>query len=180
MAKNKMMTAAIYEDVGTLTVKEIPVPDISGPKDILVKVEASGICGTDVRALSVPPQYQFNKNVVIGHEFAGIVEEAGSDVTRVKEGDRIVIHPNIGCGNCYYCRIGMVNSCESFIHLGDKISGGMAEFVVVEERFVHKIDKKVPPHIAALAEPLACVLNGTSSVRVHPGENAVVFGAGPI
>lgn len=74
----------------------------------------------------------------------------------------------------------MANSCENFIHLGDKISGGMAEFCIVPEEYAHKIDKKIQPHIACLAEPLACVLNGTRTVRVHPGENVVVFGAGPI
>lgn len=180
MAKSKMMTAAVYEGIGTLNIKEIPIPEIKSPDELLIKVEASGICGTDVRALNVPPEYQFNKNVVIGHEFAGIVEEAGKNVTRVQIGDRVVIHPNLGCGNCYYCRIGMVNSCENFIHLGDKISGGMAEYCIVAEKYVHKISKKIPPHIACLAEPLACVLNGTDTVRVHPGENVVVFGAGPI
>ncbi len=138
------------------------------------------ICGTDVRALTDPPAFLFNEGIVVGHEFTGIVKEVGKSVTNVAVGDKVVVHPNIWCGKCYYCRTGHTNLCSNFTHIGDKIDGAMAEYACVPEKMVYKISEQVPSYIACLAEPLACVLNATESVRIHPGETAVILGGGPI
>lgn len=180
MSRKAMMMAAVYEKVGILSIKEVPIPKLKNPEDVLIKVEAISICGTDVRALSDPPEFLFNENIIIGHEFSGIVEKIGQSVTNVQIGDRVVVHPNLWCGKCYYCRTGQLNLCTNFIHIGDKVDGGMAGYSCVPERLVYKISKQVPPYIACLAEPLACVLNATTTVRVHPGENVVILGSGPI
>lgn len=174
------MRAAVYEGKGVLSVKDIPVPAIRNPTDVLINVKAISICGTDVRALTTPPAYEFAAGIVVGHECAGIVTAVGADVTNVQVGDQVVIHPNNGCGKCFYCRTGQLNLCENFKHVGDTVDGVMAEYTVMPEKLVYKIDSKVPPHITCLAEPLACVLNGTETIRTHPGEVVVVHGAGPI
>ena len=174
------MLAAVYEGKGVLTVKNIPAPRIANATDVLIKVKAISICGTDVRALTTPPAYEFAEGIVVGHECTGVVTEIGTAVTGVSVGDHVVVHPNNGCGKCLYCRTGKINLCESFKHVGDTVDGVMAEFAVVPEKLVYKISPAVPAHIACLAEPLACVLNGTETIRTHPGETVVVHGAGPI
>jgi threonine dehydrogenase-like Zn-dependent dehydrogenase len=174
------MVAAVFERVGVLNVKRVPVPRLEKPDQVLIRVRAVSVCGTDVRGLADPPQVQFKPGIVIGHECTGVVQEVGPDVRNVQVGDAVVVHPNLWCGSCHYCRTGQINLCTSFQHVGDSRDGAMAEYLCVPERLVYRISKQVPPHVACLAEPLACVLNGTRSVRVHPGENVVVLGAGPI
>lgn len=180
MTTASVMMAAVFEGEGSLKVRQIPIPTIANPDDVLIRVEACSICGSDVRALAVPPEFIYVPNIIIGHEYCGIVEEKGSAVTSVDIGDRVVVHPNLWCGKCYYCRTGQTNLCSNITHLGNMVDGGMSEYSIVPERLVYKISKSVPAHVACLAEPLACVLNATGTVRVHPGENVVVLGAGPI
>jgi len=178
--KNRTMTAAVFERAGTLAIKEVPIPQIKNPDEVLIRVEAVSLCGTDVRGLADPPEFLFREGVVIGHECCGTVEEVGSSVTTFKAGDRVVVHPNQWCGKCYYCKTGQINLCENFLHVGDSRDGAMADYLCVPEKLVYSISKDVVPYVACLAEPLACVLNATKSFRIHPGENAVVLGAGPI
>lgn len=174
------MIAAVFEKAGVLTVRQIQIPKIAEPDEVLIKIQTVSICGTDVRGLSDPPEFLFKEGVVIGHECAGIVAEIGTAVTNVKIGDKVVVHPNSWCGKCHYCRTGHTNLCQNFKHVGDSRDGAMAEYLCVPEKLIYRISDKVPSSIACLTEPLACVLNGTKTVRIHPGETAVVLGAGPI
>ena len=174
------MKAALFQGPGCLEVQEIPAPEIRNPDDVLIEIHAIGVCGTDIRALAVPPLYEFKKGLILGHEGTGKVLAVGSEVTNVAVGDHVVIHPNIWCGKCHYCRTGHINLCENFKHIGDSIDGVMAEYACIPERMVYRISSEVPAHIAAMAEPLACVLNGTNKARAHPGESVLVLGAGPI
>ena len=178
--KKDMMSAAVFEKAGVLSIKQVPVPQISSQDEVLIKVEAISICGTDVRGLSDPPEFLFKQGVIIGHECTGTVSQVGQSVTNVSVGDKVVVHPNQWCGKCYYCRTGQTNLCENFKHVGDSRDGAMAEYLCVPEKLVYRISEDVPVHIACLTEPLACVLNATKSLRIHPGENAVVLGGGPI
>ncbi len=178
--RKDMMTAAVFEKAGVLSIKQVPVPQISSQDEVLIKVEAISICGTDVRGLSDPPEFLFREGVIIGHECTGTVAEVGKSVTNVSVGDKVVVHPNQWCGKCYYCRTGQTNLCENFKHVGDSRDGAMAEYLCVPEKLVYRISEDVPVNIACLVEPLACVLNATKSLRIHPGENAVVLGGGPI
>ncbi len=179
MQEHKMI-AAIYEGNGILSIKETAIPEVTNPDDVKIRVHAVSICGTDVRALTKPQGYEFHDGIVVGHECTGEVVAIGEAVTEVAVGDQVVVHPNNGCGKCYYCRTGKINLCANFKHIGDTVDGVMAEYAVVPEKLIYPISKEVPTHLACLAEPLACVLNGTETVRAHPGETVVVQGAGPI
>lgn len=158
----------------------IDKPEIKKADEVLIRILNVSLCGTDVNALRNPPAFNLVEGVTIGHECCGVVEAVGGEVTNCKVGDHVVVHPNIWCGKCPSCRTGHINLCHHFKHIGDRIDGAMADYLCIEERMVYVIDKKVPPYIAALTEPLACVLNGTTTVRSHPGDEVLVIGAGPI
>ncbi len=179
MSERQMM-AAVFKGEGLLSVEKKDIPEIKNSDEVLIQVKTVSICGTDTGGLSVPPKFHFKPGVIIGHECCGTVVETGSDVTNVKVGDKVVVHPNLWCGKCYYCRTGRLNLCENFLHVGDSRDGAMAEYLNVPEKLVYRIKDDVPVQTACLAEPLACVLNATTSVKAHPGQNVVVFGAGPI
>ena len=174
------MQAAVLSDVGTLSLEERPLPTLARPDDVLLEVECCGICGTDLHILSVPPGHPASLGVVLGHEFVGIVREVGDAVTSLRPGDRVVVAANISCGQCVWCRRGLVNHCESFSTYGIFEDGGLAPNVVVSGRSCFPISGNIPKHVAALAEPLSTVVNGVRLADVFPGDTAAMIGAGPI
>jgi 2-desacetyl-2-hydroxyethyl bacteriochlorophyllide A dehydrogenase len=174
------MPAAVLVEEGTLAITERPRPRVRRSGDVLIDVEACGICGTDLHILSTPPGHPFRLGVVLGHEFVGIVTEVGADVRSVRPGDRVVVEANVNCGACRWCHRGLVSHCEHFTSHGIFIDGGLAPQVAVTARACHRISHSVPAHLAALAQPLACVVNGIRLAAVQPGETVVVVGAGPI
>lgn len=175
-----MMKAAIFEDIGVLTIKDVPMPLIKKADDVIIKVKLCSICGTDVHILSDPPGYIATPNTILGHELVGTIAQVGEDVTTVKVGDMVVCNPNDYCGNCVYCKNNMPNFCENIKAMGIDVDGGFAEYVRTSERVVYKIREDIDPAIAAFAEPLACLLNGTKKIKVQPGESVTVVGAGTI
>ena len=174
------MPAAVFADVGRLQVAERPVPGIERPDDVVVDVEACGICGTDLHILSEPPGHPATVGVVLGHEFVGVVSDVGEDVVAVRPGDRVAVAPNLWCGQCAFCRRGLRNQCENATVLGIFVDGGLAPHVRVPARACHPLSSELPPHVAALAEPLSTVVHGARQANVFPGETAVVIGAGPV
>ena len=174
------MLAAVFEGEGKLNLKEVPIPEIKKLDDVLLQVEAASICGTDIHILEVPPGHPANKGVILGHEYTGKILEIGDGVKDFKKGDRVVIDPNITCGSCIYCKIGLSNMCERMTTLGIFINGGFTEYNVAPAKALHKISPDVPPELAVFAEPLSCVINATQKLKVQPGESVVVLGAGPI
>jgi len=174
------MLAAVFEGESKLALKEVPVPRIERPDQVLLKVEAVSICGTDVHILAVPPGYIATPNTILGHEFCGTVVEKGAEIHHLNIGDRVVVNPNDYCGVCTYCRKNLPNECENIAALGIHVDGAFAEYCRVSGKVAYPISKHVPAEEAACAEPLACVINGTNKVRVQPGETTVVIGAGPI
>src|ERR671935_2623199 len=145
------MEAAVLADVGTLALEERPLPSVARPDDVLLEVECCGICGTDLHILSVPPGHPASVGVVLGHEFVGTVREIGEGVTSLRPGDRVVVAANVSCGQCVWCRRGLVNHCESFSTHGIFVDGGLAQNVVVPAATCFPIAADVPAHIAALA-----------------------------
>lgn len=174
------MRAAVFEKIGVLNIKEVPKPTIQKADDVIIQVKLCSICGTDVHILSDPPGYIATPNTILGHELVGTVAEIGEAVTTVKVGDVVVCNPNDYCGTCVYCKNNQPNFCENIQAMGIDVDGGFAEFVRTSEKVVFKISEDVAPEVAAFAEPLACLLNGTGKIRVQPGESVTVIGAGTI
>jgi len=174
------MRAAVFEEVGVLKIKDVPTPRIERPDQLIVEIELCSICGTDVHIMSVPPGYIATPGTILGHELVGKVIEVGSEVRRLKVGDRVVTNPNDYCGVCVYCRMNYPNQCENIEAMGIGVNGGFAEYVRVTEKVAYKIKPDLPSEIAAFAEPLACLVNGMQKIRINPAESVLVIGAGPI
>jgi threonine dehydrogenase-like Zn-dependent dehydrogenase len=179
MGSGATMPAAVFQAVGQLAITERPVPGLESPDDLVLEVEACGICGTDLQILDDPPRHPATVGVILGHEFVGEVTEAGAEVRDLKPGDRVVVATNVSCGRCVWCRRGLRNHCQDFTTLGIFDDGGLAPRVRVPAANCHPISREVPPHIAAMAEPLSTVVNGVRLADVFPGETAVILGAGP-
>ena len=174
------MQAAVFESEGKLTLMEIPVPQITKADEVLIKIEAASICGTDVHVLSVPQSHPGKIGVVLGHEYIGEIVEKGAEVTNLKKGDRVAVDPNIPCGVCYYCKRGMPNMCPNIYNTGLDVNGGFAQYVVVPASACAKISKKIPTEVAIFAEPMVCVVSAMQKIGFNVGETALVLGAGPI
>ena len=129
---------------------------------------------------NVPPGYPATPGTILGHELVAKVVEVGEGVTAFKEGDRFVVNPNEYCGSCVYCRKNLPNECQNIQAMGIDVDGGFAEYVRVAEKMAFKIPEDMPAHIAAFAEPLACVIYASRKINVNPGESVAIIGAGPI
>ncbi len=174
------MKAVIFEKAGQYAVVDKPVPKIKNPDEILVRIDACSICGTDMQILKDPPGIEAAPGVTIGHEMVGTVIETGDAVKNFKVGDRITADNNVPCGKCYYCKTGHANMCENLFCLGINGDGFFAQYAVIPDRLAVKIDKGLPLDTAIFTEPLNCVMSGMDKIRLLPGETAVVIGAGPI
>jgi threonine dehydrogenase-like Zn-dependent dehydrogenase len=173
------MQAAVFAGAGRLVIEDRPDPP-AGPGEVLIEVEACGICGSDLAVLDVPPRHPATPGVILGHEFVGRVASLGAGATGVEVGTRVVVDPDPKCGSCGPCRAGRPANCEHIVALGVYRDGALARLVTTPAGTCHPIRDDVPAPIAALAEPLACVVNGTNRAALRPGESAVVFGAGAI
>jgi len=173
------MRAAVYEGEGKLVIRDVPDP-VPGPDEVLIEVEACGVCGSDVQIINVPPGHPSTPPVIIGHEFVGWIRAMGSAVDDVTIGTRVVVDPDPKCGACDPCRAGRPANCVNILALGVHRDGALARYVTTPANTVYPISPDVPAELAALVEPLACVVNGTNRAAIRPGESAVVFGAGAI
>src|SRR5258707_5935484 len=171
------MRAAVYEGEGRLVVREVPDP-VPGPDEVLIEVEACGVCGSDVQIINVPPGHPSTPPVIIGHEFVGWIRATGAGVRDMPIGTRVVVDPDPKCGACDSCRSGRPANCTNIVALGVHRDGALARFVTTPANTAYPISEDVPAEMAALVEPLACVVNGTNRAAVRPGESVVVFGAG--
>ena len=174
------MPAAVFADVGRLEVADRPVPRLERPEEVVLDVEACGVCGTDLHILEVPPGHPAEVGVVLGHEIVGVVSEAGADVTSLRPGERVAVAPNVWCGHCAWCRRGLRQHCENVTTIGIFVDGGLAPHVRIPARACYPVSADLPAHVAALAEPLSTVVHGARRAAVFPGETAAVLGAGPV
>ena len=177
---SEAMQAVVFHGPGHWALEEFPRPRIQAADDVLLRVDRVSICGTDIHILSDPPGHPATSGSILGHEYVATVTDIGDGVINVKPGDRVVIDPNITCGLCDYCRMGLTNVCENMTTLGIFRHGGLAEFNLAPAKALHKIDRDVPPERACLAEPLACVWHAFEKTNVVPGESVAILGAGPI
>lgn len=176
----ELMKAAVFRGNGILEAADIPKPVISDPHEVLLKVQAASICGSDLHVLSVPPGQHADPGTVMGHEVFGVIEETGEGVRRWKAGQRVVVDPIVKCKTCSYCKSGKENLCEDIRAMGQTMDGGFAQYCVVREEQLYAVPEGINACLAAQAEPLACVLNGINKVNPVPSDNVLVYGMGPI
>ncbi len=170
------MKAAQIERPGAAAVVTVPEP-VPGADDVLIRVRAAGICGTDLHIFK--GEYEATYPLIPGHEFSGEVVAVGANVQNFKVGDRVTADPNIPCNRCRYCQRNQPNQCVNLKAIGVTRSGAFAEYVIAPEGNVFAIGD-LSYAAAALVEPLACVVWGLKQVEVQPGDTALVFGAGPM
>ena len=171
------MKAAYYQARHEIDVRDAPDPE-PGPKEILVRVRACGICGTDQHIFDGDFGGPFP--LIGGHELAGDVVAVGSQIVEdIRVGARVAVNPNIFCGSCFYCRRGQVNHCLRWSAIGVTRDGGFADYVVAPEANVYPVGD-LGYEVAAFIEPISCVVYGLRRLRIPVGANALVYGAGPI
>jgi len=161
--------------------REIPIPDI-GDSDVLLKVGAVSVCGSDVHQSRNTQSWPVAVPVVLGHEFGGTVASLGRAVRGVREGDRVVSETAARiCGDCLMCRSGRYNLCPQRKGFGYGIDGAMSRFVRVPARCLHRVPDSLPFDVACLAEPHAVAYNAMCvNSTIRPGDAVVVLGPGPI
>jgi 2-desacetyl-2-hydroxyethyl bacteriochlorophyllide A dehydrogenase len=160
-----------------LEMQEIPLPE-AGERDVLLRVRAAGICHSDVH-------YRAGRSAVgslpqtLGHEIAGVVVTAGSAVTTFKPGDRVCVHYQVSCGQCYYCSRGQEQFCHKGYMIGKHADGGYAEYIAVPERNVMLLPAEISfEHGAAMMCSSSTSFHALHKARLQPGETVAVFGAG--
>ncbi|HSV31644.1 MAG TPA: galactitol-1-phosphate 5-dehydrogenase [Atribacteraceae bacterium] len=175
---NKLMRAVELQAPGTLRCvgKEIPGLEKSG--DVIVKVKACGVCGSDIQRTMVKGAHVMP--IVIGHEFAGEVIEVGKGVQSAKPGDRVTVMPLVPCEDCDYCRIGEYTLCDDYLYYGSRIPGAMAEYIRVDAENVLILPENVDYEMGAMTDPVSVALHAVRKASVEPGQTAVVFGLGAI
>ena len=162
------------------TLVDIPVPQI-GSNDLLVKVHAAAICGTDIHI------YQWNEYassriklpLLFGHEYAAEVVEVGNSVTNFKKGDRVAAETHVPCGYCYQCTTGLQHICEDMKILGVHMDGAFSEYAVLPAACAWKLDPSISYDIGATMEPFGIGVHSMSKTK-PAGKKVIVFGCGPI
>lgn len=178
------MRAAVLYGPNDLRPAEVKTPRIASD-EVLVRVRACAICGTDLRIIDGTKSRGVHFPSIIGHEIAGEIAELGSDVKGLAVGERVAIAPVVPCLSCYYCKRARENTCLNREAIGYEYDGGFAEYVRIPAKAMAAGNVyPIPAHLsfeeAALAEPLACCLNGNEISRIGLGDTVLLVGAGPI
>ncbi|MCR2050711.1 zinc-dependent alcohol dehydrogenase family protein [Acetatifactor muris] len=174
------MKAAVFQGKGKIVIQERPIPELRD-HEVLIRVAACGVCGTDVHIYGGEKgSAEVNPPVVLGHEFAGTVAAAGKAVTMWKVGDKAAVDPNIYCGKCEMCHRGKKNLCEALSAVGVTRDGGFEEYCVVPETQCYRLEEGTDLLCGAMAEPLSCCLHGMEMAAVRPGDHVCIIGGGAI
>jgi threonine dehydrogenase-like Zn-dependent dehydrogenase len=178
------MKALVLEDYKKFAFREAQQPQLESGRDVLVRVKAVGICGSDVHGMDGSTGRR-RPPVIMGHEASGVIEAVGPGVTAWKPGDRVTFDSTIWCGECAYCRSGRVNLCDNRRVLGVSCEeyrqeGAFAEYVVVPDRILYRIPEALDFVGAALTEPVAVAAHAAALTPVQRNETLVVVGAGLI
>ena len=169
------MKATRLIGVGDIQTVDVPEP-VPGPGDLVIRVEAAGICGTDRHLFK--GEFPSVPGTTLGHEFSGIVVDSGG--SEIMLGTRVTCDPNTWCGACAQCRRGRVNLCSNNIATGIGRDGGFAEFCAFPAQKAHPLPTEFDPLFGAFCEPLACTLHGVDIGNVKAGERVIVIGGGVI
>lgn len=174
------MKSAVFYGRHDIRVVEREIPELEAD-EVLIQVMACGVCGSDLHiyegdqgsTTTIPPQVQ-------GHEFSGIITKIGSAVTNCKVGDRVCVDPADNCGECFYCASGMMSHCDHMRAIGTNVDGGFSQYCKVKSRLIHHLENNTTYIEGAIAEPLACCINGIDRSNIKPGDNVVIYGGGMI
>jgi 2-desacetyl-2-hydroxyethyl bacteriochlorophyllide A dehydrogenase len=172
------MRAAVLVAPKRFELQSRPIPQ---PKadEVLVKIERVGICGTDMHIFH--GHYAADKLPLIpGHEFVGRIHQNGAGAKRFKAGQRVVVDINVGCGHCYWCRRNEILSCEAVQQIGISRDGAFCDYLAVPERLVIPVPDQMDGAVAALTEPVACVVRAARKAKMGLANSVVILGAGPI
>lgn len=174
------MKSAVFYKKEDLRVEERAIPEI-GEDDVLVRVHACGICGTDAHifcgdegAAKTPA------GTILGHEFAGEAVKVGKNVKDIKVGDKVCVDPNKLCGSCDFCRRGIGHFCESIIGIGTTVDGGFSEYCSAPASQVYRVNPSLSYEEAAMTEPVSCCLHGIDLCNIKCGDTVAVIGCGMI
>lgn len=173
------MRVAKLTALNKLEVVEAPKPEIQSPKDVQVQVKAVGVCGTDLHIFQ-EGRADVNFPRIMGHELSGLVTAVGSEVTRLKVGDRVVLDPVFSCGVCPTCKKGYPNVCESVSCYGVQMDGGYQDYIVVGEEHLYTFDPSISYEEAALAEPFSIAANIFERTYASDKDSVLIIGAGTI
>ena len=176
------MKAVVIKKPGVVAVETVPTPD-AGDGEVLLKVEACALCGTDQRVLSGEKHVDV---AIVGHEITGRVDAVGRGVSGIREGMRCVVQTVIGCGQCPMCRQHRENLCDKgFRAIGYQFDGGFAEYMVmpkvgVDQGCLIPIPEELSAEVGTLIEPLSCCVNGMAYIPMEQLEHVLIFGGGII
>lgn len=174
------MKASYFLGEGRFALRETPLRDLRAG-EVLVRVMAAGVCGTDVHIYhGEEGATQVDPPVVLGHEYAGVVEAVGDDVTAVSVGDHVTIDPNMYCGMCPACREGKKQFCNHMTALGVNFDGGFAQYCIAPQAQCIRLSPDVSFEIGAMTEPVACCLHGVDLANIRLGDAVLIIGGGAI
>lgn len=169
------MKAVVYDAPRRFKVSEVPTPD-PRPGEVRVRVEKTGICGTDLHIHEGKFFAEFP--LIPGHELVGPVDAVGEGVGGLRTGEYVSVNPNVNCRQCEYCRAGRPLLCANLKGMGTNWPGSFAEFVCVPAELVFSVDG-LDLDTAVFTEPASCAMHGLETLQARPGSSALVFGAGP-
>jgi L-iditol 2-dehydrogenase len=172
------MKAAICEKPFEITVGEVQIAT-PGADELLIQVKASAICGSDMKAYEGKHPL-IRLPIILGHEFAGVIVEKGSQVDGFKVGDRVVVEPSSVCGQCFFCQRMQYSLCDNLKQLGHQLPGSFAEYTVAKARFTYLLPDGTPFEKGALAQPLAISIHALHRAGVGKGQTVLILGTGTI
>ena len=173
----KTMKAANLYAPGDIRIEEVPIPTpLEG--EVLIKVKACGVCGSDIPRLMETGTYRYP--TIPGHEFSGEVFALGEAVKEFNIGDRVTVIPLIPCGSCEFCKVGEFQLCDHYNYLGSRTNGAYAEYVVAPAANLLKLADNVPFEAGAMTDPASVALHAVRKLGILPGDKVAVFGLGPI
>ena len=180
----KMEAALFYGKPEDMRIESVDVPPIE-TGDILLKIRASGICGSDARSYFKGIEERYKIPIIFGHEFTAEVHRVGEGVRGYNSGERVVVAPIYGCGQCEFCVSGKENLCDDVVVFGCTYDGANAEYMRIPAKGVErgvlvKLDDEVSDYAGTMIEPVSCCLHGQRQMDMQPGDSVLIFGSGPI
>jgi|LSQX01.2.fsa_nt_gb L-iditol 2-dehydrogenase len=177
MVLPKEMKAAVLHAPGDIRCESIASPTLTNDNEVIVKVMAAGVCGSDIQRVMVKGTYYLP--TIPGHEFAGEIMQAPKN-SGFEPSDRVAVFPLISCMSCEFCKVGWYNLCENYSYMGSREDGGFAQFIKVPTWNVIKIPDNLDFETAAATEPAAVALHALQRGNASAGDSLAILGAGPI